>query len=249
MREPFDFTGRGVLIVGASTGLGNDMATFLHEAGARTYGSSRNAERAQEIAEWYGTAPVVLDAAEVAATQEVVTGLLTNDDTIDMVVINAGINIPQPALTIDEQAWDAVYNLNVRGLFFLAQACARVWVERGTAGAMVNITSQAGLVAIEDRATYGSSKAAVTQLTRSLAYEWARHGIRVNAVAPTFVHTSLTASTLSSPERAEELLSRIPLGRFGEPRDVSAAVAYLLSPAAAMVTGHTLVVDGGYTIH
>jgi 2-deoxy-D-gluconate 3-dehydrogenase len=159
------------------------------------------------------------------------------------------VNAPAPALEVTPEDWEAVQGTNVRGLFFISQAVARGWIERGVRGAIVNVGSQAGLVAIEDRAAYGSSKGAVAQLTRNLAYEWAPHGIRVNAVAPTFVRTELTASTLAAGDRAEVLRSRIPLGRFGEPDDVVGAVAFLLGDAAAMVTGHTLVVDGGYTIH
>jgi NAD(P)-dependent dehydrogenase (short-subunit alcohol dehydrogenase family) len=105
------------------------------------------------------------------------------------------------------------------------------------------------MVAIEERATYGSSKAAVAQLTRNLALEWAAYGIRVNAIAPTFIYTELTKTTLSGGERTAELLGRIPLGRFGEPDEVVGGVAYLLGGASGLVTGHTLVIDGGYTIH
>nr|WP_284976750.1 SDR family oxidoreductase [Arthrobacter sp. efr-133-TYG-104] len=115
-------------------------------------------------------------------------------------------------------------------------------------GTLVNLASQAGLAAIEERAAYGSSKAAAIHLTKLSALEWAKHGIRVNAVAPTFVRTELTASTLERPEWSAELLSRITLGRFGEPEEVARAVTYLLSDAASLVTGHTLVADGGYTI-
>ncbi|GAA3885743.1 hypothetical protein GCM10022381_29860 [Leifsonia kafniensis] len=136
----------------------------------------------------------------------------------------------------------------MRGLFCTSQAVARQWVVRGIRGSIVNIGSQAGSVAIEERAAYGSSKAAVAQLTRNLALEWASAGIRVNAVAPTFVRTELTASTLARGDWANELLSRIPLGRFGDPSEVVGGVAYLLGDASSLVTGHTLAIDGRYTI-
>jgi NAD(P)-dependent dehydrogenase (short-subunit alcohol dehydrogenase family) len=117
------------------------------------------------------------------------------------------------------------------------------------AGAILNIASQAGLVAIEDRAPYGSSKAALIHLTKVLALEWASNGIRVNAIAPTFILTEMTRSTLEQKEWADKLLGRIPLGRFGDPEDIVGAAIYLLSDESALVTGQTIVVDGGYTLH
>jgi NAD(P)-dependent dehydrogenase (short-subunit alcohol dehydrogenase family) len=141
-----------------------------------------------------------------------------------------------------------VFDTNLKGAFFLTTALARTWLSASQDAAVVNVASQAGLVAIEDRAAYGSSKAALIHLTKQLALEWAASGIRVNAVAPTFVRTELTESTLSQPDRAAELLSRIPFGRFGEPEDIVGAVLFLLSDAAGLITGHTIAIDGGYTI-
>jgi NAD(P)-dependent dehydrogenase (short-subunit alcohol dehydrogenase family) len=159
------------------------------------------------------------------------------------------VNVPQPAFEVTPEAWDQVYQPNVKGLFFLSQAIAKQWAAEGVRGSIVNIGSQAGVVAIEDRVSYSSSKAAVVQLTRSMAFEWGHLGIRVNTVAPTFVRTELTESTLSRPDFAATLLARIPLGRFGEPCDVVGAVAFLLGDAAGLITGQTILVDGGYTIH
>jgi 2-deoxy-D-gluconate 3-dehydrogenase len=245
----FRLDGRRALVTGASRGLGAAIAEGLHDLGATVYGSSRDRARAEQIARRYGTQPVVLDVADVDAAAEAITGLEESSGGIDLLVNNAGVNAPAPALEVTPEDWAAVHNTNVLGLFFVSQAVARNWVARGVRGAIVNVGSQAGLVAIEDRAAYGSSKGAVAQLTRNLAYEWATYGIRVNAVAPTFVRTELTASTLAGGDRADALLGRIPLGRFGEPDDVVGAVAFLLGNAAAMVTGHTLIIDGGYTIH
>lgn len=236
------------LVTGASRGLGRAIADGLQELGATVYGTSRNAHSAAEIAERYSTEPVVLDVANVRSITDAVATLHARGADIDLLVNNAGMNVPQAALDIDSESWDAVYDTNVRGLFFTSQAIAQIWVKTGTRGAIVNVGSQAGAVAIEERAAYGSSKAAVAQLTKNLAFEWASHGIRVNAVAPTFVRTELTASTLSRGDWADELQNRIPLGRFGEPEEIVGAVAYLLGDAASLVTGHTLVVDGGYTI-
>jgi 2-deoxy-D-gluconate 3-dehydrogenase len=167
---------------------------------------------------------------------------------IDLLVNNAGVNVPKPALELTVEDWDTVFDTNLKGSFFLTTSLARHWMKSGTQAAIVNIASQAGIVGIEERAAYGTSKAGLIHLTKILALEWASAGIRVNAVAPTFVRTELTASTLSRPDWAAELLSRIPIGRFGEPEDIAGAVAFLLSDAAALITGHTLAIDGGYTI-
>lgn len=177
-----------------------------------------------------------------------VADLLDRSGGIDLLVNNAGINIPKPAVGVTEEDWDAVLDTNLRGQFFLTTELAKAWLASSGRAAVVNVASQAGVVAIEERAAYGTSKAALIHLTKQLALEWASRGIRVNAVAPTFVRTELTESTLSRPEWAGELLSRIPSGRFGEPDDIAGAVVFLLSDAAALITGHTIVIDGGYTI-
>jgi NAD(P)-dependent dehydrogenase (short-subunit alcohol dehydrogenase family) len=148
---------------------------------------------------------------------------------------------------VDEASWDAVLETNLRGTFFAAQAAARHMAESGGGGRIINIASQAGVVGIEERSAYGASKGGVVLLTKVLAIELAEHEITVNAVAPTFVATELTRPTLEDPTWRERILSRIPLGRVGNVEDVAAATVYLASPAAAMVTGHTLLVDGGWT--
>ena len=136
---------------------------------------------------------------------------------------------------------------NLKGTLFATQAAARHMVEQGEEGRIINVASQAGVVGIEDRSAYGSSKGGVIVLTKVLALELAQYGITVNAVAPTFVATEMGRNTLADPEWRERILSRIPLGRVAEVEEVAAAAAYLASPAAAMVTGHALLVDGGWT--
>lgn len=245
----FRLDGRTALVTGAVRGLGRAIADELAALGATVYGTSRDAESARAIAERYGTRPLAVDVNDVEATAALIAELFADGAGPDVLVNNAGMNAPQPATEIAPETWDAIHGVNVRSVFFLSQAIGREWIARGIRGAIVNISSQTGTVAIEGRAAYGSSKGAIDQLTRNLAFEWGAHGIRVNAVAPTFVRTELTASTLADGDFATELLSRIPLGRFGEPEDVAAAVAFLAGDAAAMITGHTLMVDGGYTIH
>lgn len=244
----FRLDGKSVLVTGAGRGLGKAIGDGLAGLGATVYGTSRDAATAAEIALRYGTPPFILEMTDAAAMPEFIAGLQEASGGIDMLVNNAGVNIPKAAVDVTEEDWDTVFDINLKGTFFLTTALARTWLDRGVPGAVVNIASQAGLVGIEERAPYGSSKAGLIHLTRILALEWARAGIRVNAVAPTFVRTELTESTLSRPDWAAELLSRIPAGRFGEAEDVVGAVAYLLGGASALVTGHTLTVDGGYTI-
>lgn len=238
-----------VLVTGAGRGIGRAIADLVVDEGGTVYGTSRDQATAEEIAERYGTVPIIMD---IGVTDTIAAGVeraRSHAGRIDMLVNNAGVNAPRSAVDVTEEEWDRVHGTNVKGTFFASQALARYWIDEKIPASIVNIASQAGLVAIEERAAYGSSKAAVIHLTKLLALEWAPHGIRVNAVAPTFVRTELTASTLARPEWAAQLLSRIPLGRFGEPEEVARVVSFLLSDASSLVTGHTLVADGGYTIH
>ncbi|MFE4836306.1 SDR family NAD(P)-dependent oxidoreductase [Arthrobacter sp. NPDC056691] len=244
----FRLDGKKALVTGAARGLGKAIADGLAESGATVYGTSRDTETARQISERYGTPALPVDITETTTIRQFTDSLLQESGGIDLLVNNAGVNVPKPALELTADDWDTVFDTNLKGSFFLTTAIARHWVDRGTPGAIVNVASQAGIVGIEERAAYGSSKAGLIHLTKILALEWAAAGIRVNAVAPTFVRTELTASTLSRPDWAAELLSRIPIGRFGEPEDIAGAVAFLLSDAASMITGHTLAIDGGYTI-
>ena len=244
----FRLDGKKALVTGAARGLGKAIADGLAESGATVYGTSRDAASARQISERYGTPCLSMDLAQAGDMRRFAESLMRDGGGIDLLVNNAGVNVPKPALDLTVDDWDTVFDTNLKGSFFLTTAIAQHWIGRGSPGAVVNVASQAGIVGIEERAAYGTSKAGLIHLTKILALEWAPAGIRVNAVAPTFVRTELTASTLSRPEWAAELLSRIPIGRFGEPEDIAGAVAFLLSDAAAMITGHTLAIDGGYTI-
>jgi NAD(P)-dependent dehydrogenase (short-subunit alcohol dehydrogenase family) len=245
----FRLDGKKALVTGAGRGLGRAVADGLAELGATVYGTSRDPAVGRALTDRYGTRSFPLEVSDVASIESTVSALLETSGGIDLLVNNAGVNAPKPAVEVTEADWDSVLDTNLKGAFFLSTAVGRHWLATGTRGAIVNVASQAGLVAIEERAPYCTSKAGMIHLTRSLALEWASAGIRVNAVAPTFIRTELTASSLDRPDWAAELLSRIPVGRFGEPEDIVGAVAFLLSDAAAMVTGHTITIDGGYTIH
>jgi NAD(P)-dependent dehydrogenase (short-subunit alcohol dehydrogenase family) len=247
MSLSFRLEGKVALITGASRGLGAGIADALREAGATVVGTSRHPESAGQVAEQLGSIPVVMDVIDVSSVQRGIERVASEFGRLDLLVNNAGLNIPQSVFEVDESSWDSVINTNLKGTFFAAQAAARHMAERGEGGRIINVTSQAGVVGIEERSAYGASKGGALALTKVLAIELAQHGITVNAVAPTFIDTELTRSTLEDPEWRERILSRIPLGRVGEVEDVAAATLYLASPAAAMVTGHTLLVDGGWT--
>jgi 2-deoxy-D-gluconate 3-dehydrogenase len=241
------------IVTGAGSGIGRATAIALAGAGAEVVITElpdlleRAQEAAGEVRAVGGRAHVLpLDTTDVASIQALVDATLDRCGRIDILVNNAGIQVRRRALEVSEEDWDRVLAVNLRGVFFCAQRVGQHMVARRQ-GRIVNIASQNGLVGMEDRAAYCSSKAGVINLTRVLALEWAEFGINVNAVAPTFVRTPLTAQMWADPELQAGVLRRIPLGRLAEPADVAAAVVYLASPAAAMVTGATLVVDGGWT--
>ena len=247
MSPSFRLDGKVALVTGASRGLGAGIADGLREAGATVVGTSRDAESAAQVAKRLGTPTVVMDVADVSSVREGVDRVASELGRLDILVNNAGVNVPQGLFEVDEASWDAVIDTNLKGTFFASQAAARHMVSGEDGGRIVNITSQAGVVGIEERAAYGASNGGANILTKVLALELAQHGITVNSVAPTFVATELTRATLENPEWRERILSRIPLGRVGEVEDVVGAAVYLASPAAKMVTGHTLLVDGGWT--
>jgi 2-deoxy-D-gluconate 3-dehydrogenase len=247
MSLSFRLDGKVALVTGASRGLGAGIADALREAGATVAGTSRERGSAEEVAERLDSVPVAMDVSDIASVRAGVDRVASELGRLDILVNNAGLNIPQGIFDVDEASWDAVVDTNLKGTFFAAQAAARHMVAGGEGGRIINVASQAGVVGIEERSAYGASKGGAVVLTKVLAIELARHAITANAVAPTFVATELTRITLEDPAWRERILSRIPLGRVGEVEEVAAATVYLASPAAALVTGHTLLVDGGWT--
>ena len=242
------------IVTGAGSGLGRAIAEALHAVGAQVVITElldlldRAHTAAGEIGRGAEREPHVLplDVTKEASIQEMVDATLARFGQIDVLVNNAGVQVRRRALDVSEEDWDRVLDVNLRGAFFVAQRVGRHMVARRR-GKIVNVASQNGVVAMEERAAYCSSKAGLVNLTRVLAYEWAEYGINVNAIGPTFVQTPLTASMWEDPERYASVLRRIPLGRLANPEDVVGAVIYLASPASDMVTGLTLLVDGGWT--
>ncbi|MBA3335954.1 MAG: glucose 1-dehydrogenase [Chloroflexia bacterium] len=252
---PFRVDGQVALVTGAGSGLGQAAANALAAAGATIFVTElphlleRAEATASAIVERYGQAATALplDVRDLASIQACVAAASAGG-RLDILVNNAGLNVPKLAFDVEEEDWDRVLDVNLKGLFFMAQAAGRVMRDqRPGGGSIVNIASQMGLVGYFKRAAYCSSKAGAINLTRVLAIEWAELGIRVNTVCPTFVETPLTRPMFEDEAFKTDVHKRILLGRLATPVDIANAVVYLASPAAAMVHGHALTVDGGWT--
>ena len=250
--SPFDLTGKTALVTGAARGLGRQIALDLARAGADVALGLRDPDAdAGLVAELESLGrrvlPLPLDVLHLAQSMEAIDRMIEEWGALDILVNNAGGGIVEPALEVSVENFTSVWEFNVRSTFFLAQAAARHMKERG-GGAIVNMASQAGLVALPGESSYCIAKAAVVHLTRCLAVEWGEYGIRVNAVAPTFIETDGTAPALADPEFRADVVERIAaLHRIGVPSEVSGAVVFLASDAASLITGQTLAIDGGWT--
>jgi len=242
----FSLAGQVALVTGASYGIGHGLARALAAAGARVAVAARSEAPLEALAREIGGAAIPLDVREVASIRPAVEAVVARYGRLDILVNNAGLGANHPALDVTEPDFDQLFAVNVKGLFFCCQAAARPMLERGY-GRIVNMSSQAGLVGIRNHAVYSATKGAVNQLTRVLALEWSARGVTVNAVAPTFIETPGTRERLAEPAFRQSVLERIPAGRVGTVDDVAAAVIYLASPAAGLVTGTVLSVDGGWT--
>ena len=247
----FSIAGQAALVTGATGGIGSDLALVLARAGARIGVAGRRGSRVGEVVDAIRAAggeaaPIEMDLSDRASIEAAVADVVRAFGRIDILVNNAGLGTNHDAIDATEEEWDELFAVNVRGLFFTSQSAARRMIDQRS-GRIINMASQAGLVGIRRHAAYSASKAAVIGLTRVLALEWAPHGLTVNAVAPTWVYTPGTAERLDDPAFLASVLERIPIGRVATTTDIAAAVIYLASPAAAMVTGTVLTVDGGWT--
>jgi NAD(P)-dependent dehydrogenase (short-subunit alcohol dehydrogenase family) len=252
MTGPFDLTGQVALVTGAARGLGRAIALSLAAAGADVALGLRDPAvdggLAAEIESLDRRAlPLAMDVTDLAQSRAAIDSAVAEFGRLDILVNNAGGGIGGPALDVTEADFDAVWQLNARSTFFVSQHAARSMRAFG-GGSIVNVASQAGLVALPGESSYCVSKAAVIHMTRVHAVEWGEYGIRVNAVAPTFIETDGTADALSDPVFKADTVERIAaLHRIGVPTEVSGAVVFLSSPAASLVTGQTLAIDGGWT--
>jgi NAD(P)-dependent dehydrogenase (short-subunit alcohol dehydrogenase family) len=254
VRELFDLSGQTAIVTGGGSGLGRQMAGALAELGANVVVCARKLERceqaATELAELgVGTLALRCDLARPGDPQEVVDRTVEAFGRVDVLVNDAGTSWGAPAEETPLRGWQKVMDVNLTGLFLMSQAAARHMISRGIGGAIVNIASVAGLrgspPGTVDIVAYSASKGGVISLTRDLAWKWAHHGIRVNAIAPGWFPSAMSQVILD--RFGDAFLEQIPLGRFGGPDDLKGAIAFLASPASAYVTGHVLVVDGGQT--
>jgi len=252
MAEAFSMRDKVVVITGASRGIGQGLARYFAEQGAQVVALARDAARlealAREIRATGGQCLArVLDVRDVAAIRSVFDAIAAELGRIDVLVNNAGMGHPVPALEVTEADWDEMMSLNLKGTFFCAQAAARHMLARGL-GRIVNISSQAAVIAIDGESVYCASKGGVNQLTKSLALEWSKGGVTVNAVGPTFTYTPGTRERLDDPAFRAGVLANIPRGRIGTIEDIATAVQYLAADSSDLVNGAFLLVDGGWTI-
>jgi NAD(P)-dependent dehydrogenase (short-subunit alcohol dehydrogenase family) len=242
--------GAHALVTGGGRGIGRATALALARAGARVTVAARTATElesvAAEIEALGGTAYTeVLDVTDAAAVEHTVATCVSRGG-LDICVNSAGTNRPAPTVHMSPADFDAVMDVNVRGTFLVCRAAGTAMLDAGRGGRIVNVSSQMGAVGYPGRAAYCASKHAVNGLTKALGVEWAPHGITVNAVAPTFIETPLTAPMLADPDFRADVLRRIPLGRVGEVGEVAAAIVFLASPEASLITGSIVPVDGGW---
>jgi NAD(P)-dependent dehydrogenase (short-subunit alcohol dehydrogenase family) len=249
----FDLSGKTALVTGAARGLGRAIALALAEAGADVALGLRDRASGSEVegriaAMGRRVLPLDMDVTNLPQAYEAIGKAVAELGGIDILVNNAGGGAPDtPLEDVTEDAFDAIVDFNLKSSFFIAQRVARHMMGRG-GGRIVNMSSQAGFVALPGEGVYCLSKAAVAHMTKCMAVEWGKSGINVNAVAPTFIETDGTARALGNEAFRAEVVERIAaLHRIGVPEEVAGAVVFLASPAASLITGQTLLIDGGWT--
>lgn len=243
MNEPFDLTGKTALVTGAGKGIGRACSLILAEYGAHVIAVARTKADLDSLSKEQPN----IEGWALDVTSKAFLNKIETLDALDILVNNAGTNRPEPFADVSHVNLDAVLDLNVRVAFLVAQAAVRVMLRADIGGSIIHMSSQMAHVGSPNRTVYCMTKHAIEGLTKAMAVELAPNGIRVNSVAPTFTETPMTKPMFDEPEFKTFVDRMIPLGHVGKPEDVANAVLYLASPAAAMVTGHSLRVDGGWT--
>lgn len=248
----FSLTDKVALITGAGRGLGRACSLALANAGADIALGLRDVNTGSDVeseikAMGRRVIRVQMDVSTVKEIRYAVEQVINSFGKIDILVNNVGVAPANPAEKVTEADYDTTMNLNVKAMFFTSQAVATHMIRQG-GGRIINMSSQAGSIALDDESVYCMSKAAVNHMTKNLASEWAKYDIQVNAVAPTFIETPGTEPWLKDPDFKQSVLDRIPLGRVGKPMEVAGAVVFLASSAASLITGEIITIDGGWTL-
>ena len=249
MLEAFNLAGKIALVTGGGSGLGRSMSLALSKAGAEVIVAGRRAEKldnvVKEIKDKGGDSfSIVLDIQEENSIDRSLKRIATMDKKIDILVNNSGISGPSWAVEQESEDWDEVINTNLRGTFLMCREVGKSMIKRKK-GVVVNIASVAGMIGIQKLAAYSSSKGGIIQLTKTLAKEWAKYGVRVNALAPGYFLTDINKDYFSTESGRKMIENHIPLNRIGIDHELSGAIIFLASEASSFMTGSTLVIDGG----
>jgi len=252
MRDRLEVSGKAMLVTGASSGLGRHFARLLAEAGATVIAAARRRDELEQLVGEIGAAggkahAVVMDVTDLASVRAGIGEAVLLAARLDGLVNNSGVTDTVPLFDQDEASWDRILNTNLKGAWAVATQAARHMSEGGQGGAIVNIASILGLRQGGQLTAYATSKAALIQLTKQMALEWARHGIRVNALAPGYIETDFNREFFAS-EAGRSMIKRIPQRRLGQPSDLDGALLLLLSDASAYITGAVLAIDGGHLV-
>ena len=248
----FNLNGKVALITGASRGLGRACALALAHAGADIGLGLRDVNTAKDMemeieAMGRRVKRLQMDITKIHEINHTVEAVVNEFGRLDILVNNVGIAPANPVEEVTEEDFDQTINVNIKGSFFSAQVAGKVMIKQRY-GRIINMSSQAGFIALDNESVYCMTKAAINHMTKNLASEWAKYNINVNAVAPTFIETPGTEPWLNDSEFRQSVIDRIPLGRIGKPMEVAGAVVFLASDAASLITGEIMLIDGGWTL-